>query len=272
MKSADSWDRHCTDSICSACEIFFDRKTESGRVAALLFEGGSVSLKTTVYFIRHGTTENNVGGRFQGKTDIPLGEMGLRQAACLGERFRDVPVDAVYSSPLTRARQTAEGVCAFLPVHPVLCPELREIDGGLLEGHTNEENRRTFPEAMENFRNHPARFCPPEGESARQVHARMTAEVGRLVRGNAGKRIVLVSHGFALQVYLACLDTPFDRMEPNIVGNASVTCIVFDEEGGFETVFFDDQSHLPEELRIHSAYLRTGRAPGAPRADSNENG
>ena len=65
---------------------------------------------TTVYFIRHGTTENNIAGRFQGRSDIPLGEKGRKQAACLGERFAHIPLDAVYTSPLRRAYQTAEGV------------------------------------------------------------------------------------------------------------------------------------------------------------------
>lgn len=224
-------------------------------------------MKTTVYFIRHGTTDNNVGGRFQGSSDIPLGKTGLRQADYLGERFAGIAVDAVYSSPLARARQTAEGVCRHLSVQPVLVDGLREIDGGLLEGHTNEENRRYYPEVMDNFRNHPAKFCPPGGESARQVNARMTETVDRLVRENAGKSIVIVSHGFALQSYLACLDTPFDEMEPNIVGNASVSCIEYGENGDFETKIYDDQSHLPEELRFRSAFLKQGRAPGAKRAE-----
>lgn len=115
---------------------------------------------TTVYFIRHGTTENNIAGRFQGRSDIPLGEKGRKQAACLGERFAHIPLDAVYTSPLRRAYQTAEGVCAHLPVQPICCDGLREIDGGALEGRTNDENIRDYPDVMRNFREHPAKFNP----------------------------------------------------------------------------------------------------------------
>lgn len=211
-------------------------------------------METTVYFIRHGTTENNIGGRFQGTSDIPLGETGLKQAACLGERFAHIPLDAVYTSPLARARQTAEGVCAHLDIQPILCPELREIDGGLLEGRTNEENTRDYPDAMYAFRNDPAHFCPPQGESARQVHERVTAEVQRLVRENEGKTIAIVSHGYALLCSVGCLDTPFEQLQAKILANASVSCVRFAADGSHTVVFYNDQSHLPADCRYHSPF------------------
>lgn len=211
-------------------------------------------MSTTVYFIRHGTTANNIGGRFQGKSDIPLGETGLAQAACLGERFASVALDAVYTSPLTRARQTAEGVCARLSLAPVVCDDLREIDGGVLEGRTNDENKRDYPDVMRAFRGDPARFCPPQGETARQVHERVTAAVARLVEQNPNRSIAVVSHGFALLCSIGCLDTPFDRLEPKILANASVSCVRYEQSGGHEIVFYNDQSHLPEPLRFHSPF------------------
>ena len=219
-------------------------------------------MATTVYFIRHGTTASNIGGRFQGSTDIPLGEMGLKQAQCLGERFRDQPLDAVYCSPLTRARQTAEGVCTYQTCRPVLCDDLREIDGGRLEGRLMEDNKRDYPEVMRMFRDDPAKFCPPGGETTRQVYTRMTQAVERLVRENDGKKIAVVSHGYALQTYLSCLGRSFEEMQPNIVGNASVTCVEFYGNGAFRTVFFNDQSHIPEELRFCSPFTRVTHAPG----------
>lgn len=211
-------------------------------------------MNTTVYFVRHGTTDNNVGGRFQGKSDIPLGETGLRQADCLGERFASVALDAVYTSPLMRARQTADGICARLSLAPITWDGLREIDGGVLEGRTNHENTRDYPAVMHAFRNDPARFWPPEGENARQVHERVTQAVHQIIKERAGKTIAVVSHGFALLSYLGCLDTPFDALKPQIVANASVSCVRYNENGGHEIVLYNDQSHLPEEIQFHSPF------------------
>lgn len=213
-------------------------------------------MKTTVYFIRHGTTENNIGGRFQGKSDIPLGEVGKKQAACLGERFASILLDAVYTSPLKRAYQTAEGVCAKLDLQPILCDDLREIDGGLLEGRTNEENNRDYPEAMYAFRNNPPDFCPPEGESARQVHERVTAAIRQIVQDNPGKSIAIVSHGYALLCSVGCLGIPFEQLKTGILANASVSCVQFDTDGSFEIIFYNDQSHLPEDCQYHSPFWK----------------
>ena len=217
-------------------------------------------MKTTVYFIRHGTTESNIGGRFQGKSDIPLGETGLKQAACLGERFASVPLDAVYTSPLKRARQTAEGVCARLPLQPILCEDLREIDGGVLEGRTNEDNIRDYPETMEAFRHNPSAFAPLQGESARQVHDRVMAAVRQIVQDNPGKRIAIVSHGFALLCSVGCLGIPFEQLRPNILANASVTCGTFEADGSPEILFANDQSHLPEDCRFYSPFWKENTA------------
>ncbi|MGN1030982.1 MAG: histidine phosphatase family protein, partial [Butyricicoccaceae bacterium] len=107
---------------------------------------------TTVYFIRHGTTDNNVKGVFQGSTNASLGARGLAQAAALGEYFASVPLSAVYSSPLLRAMQTAHGVCAHLPLDPIPVEDLREIDGGILEGRTNQVNTAEYPEIMHALR------------------------------------------------------------------------------------------------------------------------
>ena len=208
---------------------------------------------TTVYFVRHGTTEFNRTERFQGAVDIPLDEFGQTQAGYLGERFRDVPLDAVYSSPLIRAQQTAQGVCRFHPeLTPVLDDGLCEIHCGALEGRFVPELRAECPEIMDTFQHRPAEFAPPGGETAFEVHTRMRAAVRRIVESNPGKTLAIVSHGFALQSYLGVLDRPFDRLQPMLFGNAAIACVEYDDFDHFRVRFTDDQSHLPPEARFNS--------------------
>lgn len=208
---------------------------------------------TTVYFVRHGTTEFNRTERFQGAVDIPLDAFGQTQAAYLGERFRDVPLDIVYSSPLTRAQQTAQGVCKFHPaLSPVLVDGLCEVHCGVLESRPVTELYETYPEVMRIFKTEPAHFAPPEGETAREVHERMRAAVRGIVEANPDKTVAVVSHGFALLTYLGTLTRPFEELQPMLFGNAAVACVEYEDFDHFRVRFMDDQSHLPPEARFNS--------------------
>ena len=215
---------------------------------------------TTVYFVRHGTTASNVGGRFQGSTDIPLGELGLRQADALAERFRGMPLDAVYTSPLKRAYQTAQGVCRYLACEPQCEEALREIDGGLLENRSNEQNEREYPGSMTTLRTDPAHFNPPGGETSRQVWARIRNAVARIVAEHPDQRVAIVLHGFALMTYLGTIDAPFEEMKPRLAANASVTTVTFDRPDQPVLVQYNDISHLPEDARFRSKFWKEDTA------------
>lgn len=88
---------------------------------------------TTLYLIRHGTTDANANGIFQGVLDLPLNELGLRQAEALGKRFENIELDALYCTPLTRTRQTAEGLRGSKELPILVEPGIIEVDGGLME-------------------------------------------------------------------------------------------------------------------------------------------
>lgn len=211
---------------------------------------------TTVYFVRHGTTSANLGGRFQGSTDVPLGELGLQQADALAERFRGMPVAAVYCSPLTRAVQTAQGVCRYLDCEPQCENDLREVDGGLLENQTNEVNEQKYPGSMTTLRADPAHFNPPEGETSRQVWIRVRAAVERLVAAHPDQAIVIVSHGFALMTYFGTMDAPFEEMKPRLASNASVTTVTYERPDQPCMVTYNGVSHLPDNVRFRSKFWK----------------
>ncbi len=215
---------------------------------------------TTVYFIRHGTTDSNVTGRFQGSTDVPLGTLGCRQAEALAEHFKDIRLDAVYSSPLSRARQTAEAVCRYQDCQPILSEGLAEVDGGYLENRTNEENERDYPGSMTTLRTDPAHFAPPGGESGLQVWKRVRSTVHQLVQLHEGQTIAVVSHGFALMTFLGTIDCEPEQMKARLVSNASVTTVNFVQPDYPVMQEYNSTEHLPEEVQFRSRFWKEDRA------------
>ena len=126
-----------------------------------------------LYLIRHGETDSNKSFRFQGQTDIELNEKGLAQAELLAEHFKNIRLDAVYSSSLTRARQTAAPLAAVhgLEVQPV--EDIKEIAFGKWEGLTyNQINDASLGQIDEFFKN-PALCHVPGGENFTDVAARV---------------------------------------------------------------------------------------------------
>lgn len=226
---------------------------------------------TTVYFIRHGTTENNIAGRFQGRSDIPLGREGTKAGGMLGRTI--CPYSAgcrVHQSTSARVSDRGGRVHAFACA-AVCCDGLREIDGGALEGRTNDENIRDYPDVMRNFREHPAKFNPPDGESAEQVHARVLGAIEKIVSKERDKTIAIVSHGFALLCSIGSLGIPFDALPPQILANASVSCIQFDQDGSYRVVLWNDQSHLPEQLQFHSPFWKEAETKKSARTSDDCN-
>ena len=95
------------------------------------------------YFLRHGETAWNAEGRLCGRTDVPLSDVGRRQAQLLAWRLQPIPVEALYSSPLERALETARLIGQAVGREPVVDQRLAELNYGAWEGRTFEEIKRT---------------------------------------------------------------------------------------------------------------------------------
>jgi broad specificity phosphatase PhoE len=139
---------------------------------------------TTILLARHGETDWNREGRWQGWADPPLNETGRTQARALARQLRDTPFDAVYASDLRRAHETAEIVAKPHGVPVVADPGLREIDVGSWSGLTRAELAARFPNGDR-----------PDGETREQHADRVLAAVARIAREHPGARILLVTHG-----------------------------------------------------------------------------
>ena len=158
---------------------------------------------TTILLARHGETDWNKEGRWQGWADPPLNDTGRAQARALAEQLRATPFDAVYASDLARAHETAEIVAAPHGVPVVADPGLREIDVGSWSGLTRSEIEARFPGGER-----------PDGETRDEHGARVLAAVERIARANPERRILVVTHGGTMRALHGHLsDLPLHPVE-----------------------------------------------------------
>lgn len=154
-----------------------------------------------VYLVRHGQTAWNVERRFLGRTDIPLDAVGRAQAASVGAALRGVGFAALFTSPLTRARETAGAIG-----DPVLVAGLAEMDMGELEGLSAAECQARWPTLLPRWRDTPAEVHIPGGETLAEVQARVLAAFHTtLAPFPPGTRVGMVTHQLALASLLCAL-------------------------------------------------------------------
>jgi 2,3-bisphosphoglycerate-dependent phosphoglycerate mutase len=149
---------------------------------------------TTIVLVRHGETDWNRERRFQGHADVPLNELGRRQARELAATLADDSFDAAYASPLRRALETAEIVAADLGM-PVEAHEgLVEVDVGSWSGLTTAEAEQRFPDGFRRWRETRAGGWT-DGETYDELGARVTAALRGIAARHPGGRVLAVTHG-----------------------------------------------------------------------------
>jgi probable phosphoglycerate mutase len=206
-------------------------------------------MTTTVYLIRHGETDWNLAGRWQGHADVPLNEVGYRQARIVARRLarEAVQFDAIYSSDLARAFQTAWEIGAAVKIPVQLLPNLREIDLGTWSGLTYDEIKVTHPTEialLEQGQDIPR----GGGESLSALRKRVVEAVEAIANHHGGGTLGLVTHGGCIRMLLAHAESfqgdGFKRF-PHI-GNTSISILRI-SPAGWEILLTNDMSHLEEE-------------------------
>ncbi len=162
-------------------------------------------MRTSIWLIRHGQTELNKARRYQGAGDSPLTPFGMRQAAALAQRLRNIPFKLAITSPATRAQLTAEAILGDRDAPMLDDPRWAETNHGRWEGLTYAEVCARFPrEAVTRFAD-ALNGRPSGGESLAEVAARVAEGWAALLQQNPGGRVLVVTHATPIQLVLCAL-------------------------------------------------------------------
>ena len=203
---------------------------------------------TRILAIRHGETAWNVDTRIQGHLDIPLNDRGQWQARRLARALatRDA-IDAIYSSDLQRAHDTARAIAAATGAPLATHAGLRERCFGRFEGRTYAEIEQTWPEESEHWRRRTPGWAPQGGESLLNMRERIAQVLQELATRHPGQQIALVAHGGVLdQLYR--LATGLELQAPRTwqLGNTAVNRLLWTHQG-LSLVGWADTSHLEDD-------------------------
>lgn len=195
--------------------------------------------------VRHGESEWNRIGRYQGQEDAPLSELGLRQAEALANRLKREQIEAIYTSPLQRARRTAEAIAHFHPEAPFIEERaLYEIHHGEWQGLLAAEVRERYSELLAEWRSFPTRCQMPGGESFSNILKRTLNLREHLAKKHVGGTILLSTHDVVVKILIAdALGMHMDRINRIWVTNASISVVEYTDDLPF-LVSLSEACHL----------------------------
>lgn len=196
-----------------------------------------------IYLVRHGESAWNVKQLYTGQTDVPLSELGEKQAERAAERLRGVELQAVYASPLKRAQDTARPIAGAHKLSLLLDERLAEIHHGAWEGNPAEVIREQYADEYHAWRTQPQRAQMPDGESLQDVARRVERFMQDLLAERAGGNMLIVSHDAVLRlIVLQALGLGTEFFWRWRFDNASVSIV---EQSDMERGGTDWQGSIP---------------------------
>jgi len=188
--------------------------------------------------------------RIQGHIDIPLAQSGIEQAQRLAERLAreagdGARLDAIYSSDLQRAQQTARPAAQLLGLAPQLVEGLRERAYGVFQGHDSQEIAQRYPDDYAHWQTRDPGFAPAGGESVRVFYHRVVHAVAAIVAAHPGGRIACVTHGGVLDcIYRYARGLSLDAPRDYALLNTSINTVQFSDDGSARVLEWADVAHL----------------------------
>jgi ribonuclease H / adenosylcobalamin/alpha-ribazole phosphatase len=203
---------------------------------------------TVTLLLRHGQTPMSVQKRYAGRSDVPLTDTGIRQAAAAAKRLASAGIGVIVTSPLQRAVQTAEEVAAVTGTPVVTDDGFRETDFGAWEGLTFAEVRERWPSEITAWLADPA-VAPPGGESFAEVSERVTIALNRVLANRGRQTVLIVSHVTPIKTLVAAaLLAPPPALYRMHLDVAALCEIDWYPDGPAVLRSFNDTAHLDSEI------------------------
>ncbi len=203
--------------------------------------------KTIIILVRHGECKGNREGLFRGRSDFPLNEAGLSQANELAKEIKSFKPIRIFTSPLSRARQTAEAISKECQIEVEERAGMNNIELGPWEGRPKKYISEKYPEQWQLWLNEPEKLMIPEMETLDQVQQRAKKDLNDLIKQFPGKTIVIVSHRAVLKPLIAyCLGINKPYFWRIHVDTASYSILNFEKLRGFILIQLNQNKHLKE--------------------------
>lgn len=201
-----------------------------------------------IFLIRHGETKGNREGYFRGRSDFPLNENGVRQAKALGEALKDSGIQVVYSSPLSRAVETARWVARTTDAEVLIEKGFNNINLGPWEGKKKEEIKEKYPKEFKIWITIPEKLHLDGAESVLQVQERSVKTLKKIINELSERKIqtfAVVTHRAVLKSLIAgILDIKIPFFWKIHVDTASYSILDYSLERGFTLKLLNQTSHL----------------------------
>lgn len=186
---------------------------------------------STIYLVRHGRTALNAEGRFRGRQDAPLDEVGYKESAVAADALATVELTCVYCSPLARARDTANVIARRCGIEVIVMPPLTDLDYGAWQGLTAAEARAHHPGQYETFERDPLRAGAPGGESIAALKRRALRCLEQISEDHRTGPVAAVSHEVFLRVVLAEARGNAERFWDEDVATGTIRGLTIDSGG-----------------------------------------
>lgn len=195
--------------------------------------------------MRHGQTELNRKGKIQGNNNSRLNSTGLSQAKSLASKISNENPKALYTSPIIRAKETAQIIGNEVGLRPKSLTGLSEHNVGLLEGLSSTEMRTKYPEFATHWDSDPENARPPEGNTLSEIQEIAWESILKLSYEYEGESVLAVSHNFTILCLVTkVLNLPIRNYRKLLISLCSISRLIIDTSGNAKLVSFNETGHL----------------------------